>query len=285
MIDIQELQTKSLTEAYQIPPKPEILTRLHGLMADDSPDILRISELLAEDVALSAEVLRTINSAFFGMRGEVSDIRQAAILLGAGGIANLVSVYELRRSLRRETCISLQRFWDCAADVSLACVMIGQQIDLRIPSEDLYTTGLFHDCGIVIMAATHADYRSVLIEANSDYQRSMTQIEDNHYAIDHSRIGYLMVKEWGLPEIICQAILQNHERDIWRESDDPLLKRVVAALKLAENIADRFRRQCENPDWPHHRTPALEILGLDADRCQQLAALFESSRAAEQSEV
>ncbi|MEN8178356.1 MAG: HDOD domain-containing protein [Pseudomonadota bacterium] len=277
MIDIQDLNIESLTEEYHIPPKPEILTKLHGLMKNEPPDIRSIADLIAEDVGLSAEVLKTINSAFFGMRGQVSDIRQAAILLGPPGVANLVSALELRRSMTQDVCISLQRFWDCAADVARGCVLIGHHLDLRIPSEDLYTTGLFHDCGIVIMAAKHPEYMQVLIEVNSDYEHSMPQIEGNYYETDHTRMGYLITKEWGLPEVICQAILQNHERDIWTSCHDGQLKRIVAVLKLAENMADRHRRQCENPDWPHHRDSVLRMLDIDDAECKVLEQKFQES--------
>lgn len=277
MIDIQDLHLENLTEEYHIPPKPEILVKLHGIMSDDSSDIRAIADLIAEDVGLSAEVIKTISSAYFGMRGQVSDIRQAAILLGPPGIANLVSAYELRRSLAMDTRISLQRFWECAADVAHACILIDHQLDLRIPSEDLYTTGLFHDCGIAIMVAKHANYLDVLREANSDYEHSMPQIESNYYKTDHTRIGYLLTRDWGLPEVICQAILQNHERDLWTSCNDNRLKQIVAVLKLAENMADRHRRQCENPDWPHHRDAVLRTLNIDDATCKALEQDFQGS--------
>ncbi len=263
MIQAESLPLKEIGSDYYIPPKPEILVRLHELMMQSEPDIQQIADLLADDVGLSAAVLKTINSASFGMQRRVSDIRQAAILLGPQHIVSLVTTYELRRALVGDACISLERFWDSASDVAKANVFVAHKLDLRIPTEDLYAIGLFHDCGIPVLAMKYPDYQDVLIKANSNYEIPMTIIEDQHYGVNHTAVGYAIADSWDLPESICQSILQNHERDIWEVCSDTLLLQSVAVLKISENIIDRLRRQCENPDWSHHRDGIFTTLQIN----------------------
>mgnify|MGYP002713202962 CR=1 FL=1 len=263
MIDVKKIQLKFDPSEFDIPAKPEVLSKLHAIIEKPEPDILQVASLLSHDVGLSASVLKTLNSSYFGLRRHVSDIRQAAILLGPVQLTSLVTTYELRRSLVGSACISLARFWDCALDVAKAGVMAARILDLRIPLEDLYAIGLFHDCGIAVLAMKYADYQEVLIESNSNYETSITAIENRHYGVDHNIIGYTVADSWDLPDIICQSILQNHELDIWNTCTDGNLLQAIAVLKISENIADRLRRQCDNPDWGHHREGVYKILQID----------------------
>jgi HD-like signal output (HDOD) protein len=224
---------------------------------------LQVANLLSQDVSLSASVLKTLNSSYFGLRRHVSDIRQAAILLGPVQLVSLVTTYELRQSLTGSACISLARFWDCALDVAKTGVLVARALDLRIPLEDLYAIGLFHDCGIAVLAMKYPDYQDVLIESNSNYEIPMTEIENRHYGVDHNIIGYTIADSWDLPDIICQSILQNHESDIWNTGSNDNLLQAIAVLKISENIADRLRHQCDNPDWGHHREGVYKILQID----------------------
>ncbi|GAB6043354.1 HDOD domain-containing protein [Endothiovibrio diazotrophicus] len=81
MIQLEE-QTENLMKGYFIPPKPELLSDLHAAASRAEPDPGEVAEIVARDVGLSAAVLKTINSPLFGMRRTISDIRQAALLLG-----------------------------------------------------------------------------------------------------------------------------------------------------------------------------------------------------------
>ena len=254
---------------YHIPPQPRILKALHDIMAEPSPDALRIAALIADDVGLASQVLKTINSAWFGMRRHVSDIRQAAVLLGPGLLVKLVTDYEFRHAMPRHGCLQLGRFWDTATDTALVCALLGRDWCPSIPAEDLYTLGLFHDCGLPIMAQHHDGYRELLMEANDDYRRPITALEQARYGLDHSQVGYRMTETWGLPTLIGQAVLRNHERDFWSQCQDPALARMVAILKWAENLVDRERRQRDNPDWPWHRDGVMQALQAGASALEE----------------
>ncbi|HEB95389.1 MAG TPA: HDOD domain-containing protein [Sedimenticola thiotaurini] len=279
MIDPATISGEQLQKRYYVPPQPEILQRLLQIKESPEPDVISAANLVAADVGLASAVLRTINSPYFGMRGRVADIRQAAVLLGTDALFNLVTVYQLRQALQLPACLQLGRFWDTSSETARTCVRVGRMRGIPIPKEELYALGLFHDCGIPLMAQLHPDYREVLAWINTDYERSATAIERERYGNDHSVLGFVVATTWGLPSHIAGAILQNHERDLWDLSRDDTLKTLVAVLKWSQNLVDRAHRGCDNPDWAHHRDGVCRTLGMDEEELESPLPVAPPSQA------
>lgn len=260
----------SSCEKQRIPPKPDILIALHELLNSGAPDVMVMSDLISHDVGLSSAVLHNINSAYFGLRRHVSDIRQAVVMLGSDKVANLVSGYELRKALTGKSCISLERFWDSASDVAEVCAWIARSTPLAVPVEDVYAVGLFHDCGIPVMSMCFDDYREFLEQCNSNYQQPMTALENEHYGVNHALVGYRLTESWDLPAIICDVILQHHEPDVWGGIDDFNSRQALAVLKLAEKIVDRHRRHKQNIDWERNLEQVCQAMEIDLAGCESL---------------
>lgn len=56
---------------------------------------------------------------------------------------------------------------DVANDIANAMIFIGRKVKTKMPVEMLYTIGLFHNCGIPLLAVKYENYKNVLIEANT----------------------------------------------------------------------------------------------------------------------
>ncbi len=252
------------------PPKPVVVSALQPIAADDAPDIMGVARLISQDVGLSGVVLKQVNSAFFGMRRKVSDIQQAAVLLGLDKIIHLVTAYEMRKALSGKACISMERFWDTSCDTARVCTLIAHELDARVPLEDLYAVGLFHDCGIPPMAMCFPDYRDYLQQANRDYQQVMTETELRRYRISHAQVGYALATSWNIPPGICEIVLQHHEPDAWGGLPAAELRVALAVLKLAEQVVDAHRRKTDNIDWSRAREPVCKVLGVEQGDLESL---------------
>src|SRR5690606_39702592 len=101
-----------------IPPMPESVRVIREEQAKAEPDAARVQRSIESDVGLAAEVLRTANSAVFGLRRTVSSIPHAILLLGIGTVMNLVTSAALRATLAGLGQLRLERFWDEAGDVA-----------------------------------------------------------------------------------------------------------------------------------------------------------------------
>jgi len=261
MIELDNEKMAGVVASYQVPVKPEILSELQNLMDQDEPNIELVAQLISNDVGLSATILKIINSPFYGMNRRISEIKQAVMMLGLTTINGLVTAILLKSSFQGDACISLERFWDDALDVANAMTFIGNKIKSKIPVDMLYTIGLFHDCGIPLLALKFSNYKDILIEANSAGETSIA-LEEKNYSTNHAVLGYYVASSWHLPKNICQLILQHHDEKYLSPITGSQDQLAFAALKAAENMVERVKRFKLAPDWHQHSAQVLSVLGI-----------------------
>jgi HD-like signal output (HDOD) protein len=134
----------------------------------------------------------------------------------------------------------------------------------------MYTAGLFHDCGIPLLAQKFPDYKSVLQEANrAEY---FTAVEERVYQTNHAIVGYYLARAWNLPPIICDAVLHHDDIEEILGSEDQkhsALAVTIAILKLATHVNDLYRKR-EEPSWHKVSGLVLDCLGVTESQCEEL---------------
>ncbi|MGL1956215.1 MAG: HDOD domain-containing protein [Colwellia sp.] len=276
MIYIEDKVIDDVAHGFHVPAKPETLTQLQHVMSKRESNISDESQVIANDVALSSAILKTINSPFFGLSRRVSDIHQAVCFLGMNIVNDLVTALLFRNAFDSiPSCLSLERFWDDSKDVANAMTFINKNIKNKIPLECLYTIGLFHDCGIPAFSNKYSDYKETLIEANGTRCNSVL-LEENKYGANHAIIGYFIAKSWHLPNEVCNIILHHHNVDFLTKITGSDEQQGYAVLKLAENLVDRNKRHCESPDWKYVTKDVLNVLGISQEEYIDLDNLYSS---------
>jgi len=271
-----ELDNKKMAEvvsSFQIPAKPEILTEIQELMKESEPDIERIASIISSDVGLSAAILKIINSPVYGMQRKISEIKQAVMMLGLKTINGLVMALLLKESIKGDACISLERYWDDAIDVANAITYLGNHVKNEVPIDMLYSVGLFHDCGIPLLALKYPNYNNILIQAAQDRTNSI-EMEEQEYRTNHAILGYYVASSWHLPKDLCQLILRHHELGILKQNIEPQLQLIYALLMIANNIVSKVRRFTETPDWHEIKDDVLDMIGLSFEDYADLESEF-----------
>lgn len=260
------LEVKGSQQRFSLPSQPELLLALQNEMRKGDANIVKIGQIISEDVAISAAVLKTINSSFFGMKVGISSIQHAVSLIGVTATTNIVTAFALEQSMRSFTVI-LPRYWDTAKNTANLCAYVANRLKLHEPSEP-YMLGLFHDIGIPLMASRFPDYLDVLRDANAQEDGRITQVEDAAYSTNHAVMGYYLCREWGLSESIRQVISMHHDcAPILSPSSslDEDTAILMAILKLSEWGDDVYRTGQSGADWQRHGEAVLDYLGLSEE--------------------
>ncbi len=266
---------EELLASMRLPSMPESLQALQREQASGDPDIGRLTDIIAGDVALAAEVLKAVNSPAFGLSVQQSSIPNAVVILGIEKVLSVTTGIALRCSMNGGDCSRADRFWDTAGDVALASAFLAHRLT-GVPAEVAYTLGLFHDCGIPLLMQRFPDYGEALqavAAAGGD-----TRPELQRYNIDHPRLGYEVAKAWNLPITIRQAIRLHHRYlDVLEQPQkvDELVPSMLSVLKLAEHLSSTFRgtafqRSAEDQEWELIKYAVLDHLELDDDEYADL---------------
>ena len=266
MLIVDQSVLDDIGKGFSVPAQPKLLLSLLKLMAVPSPDVNAIADCISKDIAVSAAILKTVNSPLYGLSRTVTDIKMSVNYIGIYGVVMLVTGSLIKKSFDPKSCsIDLDLFWTITTDISNITVTLGKQFKKNIAMDKLSSLGLFHGCGIPVMAMKYDNYQEIVDQAILTSELSLIELEEKNYHANHATIGYYVASSWRLPKDVCQIILQHHERDYLDKLDGSPEQDLFAVLKLAEHIVSLKYLDCAAPDWEYLETAALSILSIRKD--------------------
>lgn len=272
-----EQSVDALIKTIRIPPRPSLLADVQAELAADDPDPRRLTKIIANDVAMSASLLKLANSSFFGLRLKAKSVEHAVNLLGMTQCGNLLTGIIAKQSIQVEK-ISLVKFWDFSTMRALATTQLARRMRV-CPSDLAHTFGLFCDIGIPLLMERFPDYVETLELASRELKEKFTDVEERRHTTSHAAIGSLMARTWGLPESVSLAILLHHDYDVLNDPNtEEVVKSLIALALLAEYGIQKYQGQEVSCEWEKGGQAACAFLGLSADevedRFEDLYELF-----------
>lgn len=267
----------ALIKTIRIPPRPGMLADVQAELASEDPDPRRLAATIANDVSLSASLLKLTNSSFFGLRLKATSVDHAVSLIGMRQCALLMTGLIARQAIQVEN-VSLVKFWDFSAKRAQAMSHLASSMRV-CPADIAHTFGLFCDIGIPLLLERFPDYQQTLEQANREWQLKFTEVEQARHSTSHTSIGALMARTWGLPEEISNAILLHHDYAVLEDKATHERVRALIALALvAECSIHKYHGQDSIPEWEKGGRLACDYLGLASDeledRFEELHELF-----------
>ena len=256
-----------LAGELKIPPCPGILADFSTETRKDEPDTRRLVQLIATDAGLSAAILQTVNSPFYGLASKATDVRQALSILGLRGATGLISGLMLRQAFPAAAGALMQRYWDESMRVAEAAVAVAA-LSRRVSREEAHTYALFRNCGLAVMIARFPDYGDVMDRHDAAPGPELALVEEARYRYHHARVGHALARGWMLPDVVARSILLHHEvaRVATRAAEATGASPALVALGLlAEQVVRLRAGQAVSGEWSAHEAFALEALAIEAD--------------------
>lgn len=256
---------EKLVASIGIPPRPQAVIAVQDEKAKADPSLKVIADAISQDVGLSAALLKTINSALFGLPRQVQSVTHAVNLLGISRVSTLVNSLALKTSLNA---FGIERFWDQSARTALLCTWLAGKLGHDRDLAHLF--GLFRDAGIPLMMKRFPDYKDTLRLTNQP-GANFTAVEDARHGVNHAQVGAIMARNWNLPAAIHDAIARHHDPLLFDEANgDMLVKSLVALSHLAGLLEARHTRHQDDPEWGRFADHALVWLMVGDEDLEDL---------------
>ena len=269
----QEQDLDRMAREIGIPPCPAILGRFSAEMHQPEPDMRKLAELIATDIALSAALLKLVNSPFYGLRTKATNPHQALSIIGLRAGANLVTGLILRHAFPPGSNALMQRFWDKSSGLASAALLAARRIR-GIDIDEAHTYALFRDCGMPVLIGKFGDYANILDRLEHVPGVQILALEQSTYQYSHARVGYALARGWLLPESFCRAILYHHDFEkvaTGRREVEPANRKLVAFGLLMEQLAAFRAGNGVCPDWESGERFVLETLAITPEEIIALA--------------
>lgn len=215
-----------------LPAVPRVYTALSRRLESSDSSIEEIADLLEEDSALTARVLKLANSAYFGRDQAVTRLAVAAARLGTRLLRGLVLTAEVNERFATPSPGGFDH--DSYQRHVTLVARIASSLEPRAAwKDDAFTGGLLHDVGKLILAARlPAVAHELRAQAERD-GRPLHEIEREKLGVDHGAIGAYLLGLWDLPSTLVDAAARHHEVAF----DRPITLDAVHAVALANRLA------------------------------------------------
>lgn len=206
---------RGLVASLQVlPSPPRLYAEMMALIQSPVASVSAVADLVARDPGMTAQILRIVNSAFFGLGREVSNPQAAIQFLGLETLCALAMSREVFRGIEHDTleALGLQTLWDHSVETALRSRAIARaERVVGKAADECFTAGLVHDIGIVLLATNFpSDYR-VALEAARARGATLEQAEADRFGATHAAAGAYLLDLWGLPQPIVEAVAFHHD--------------------------------------------------------------------------
>lgn len=197
----------------RLPSPPEVCQELDRRLQCSGVSLEEIGAIIARDMALTAQVLKLANSAFFGLAREIETPGEAVSYLGIETIRTLTLCLHVNK---RMTAMGLstelvERLWRHSLRVSI-CARRLAELEQATPAivKEATTAGLLHDAGKLIMMLNFPDQTRRATEAAAANRVLLSTAERDVFQCTHADVGGYLFALWGLPLPVVKAVAWHH---------------------------------------------------------------------------
>lgn len=221
-----------------LPALPGVVSRILEETNDPNSSAQTIEKLLSSDQALASKVLRVVNSAYYGLSGQVTSLSQAIMILGMLQIRNLVLSVSAISSIKPKTPRQqemLKQFWLHSFGTAAATQILAKEKRMKVDdAEALFLGGLLHDIGLLFLYSMFTQTYDQVVRYAEEKQLSRTEAEEKLLGLTHPQIGAAMAAQWNLPETL--ATLINLHEGPFIEGAEP----TVFAVHIGDHLTKRL---------------------------------------------
>ncbi|EIM62413.1 HDOD domain-containing protein [Desulfobacter postgatei] len=261
-----------IKEIKNLKPIPAVVNSLLEIIDDPNSSMKDITKIIQYDPAITANILRTANSAYFGLKRPAETIQEAAMMLGTNHVVDLVMLKLCSQAVKgtqKGYDLHEGALWKYSVSSALIAKQVAVQLDL--PNKNsIFTASLLKDIGKTVLDKFIQDafekISNLVINENFSFMEAEKQI----IGVDHAELGAMIAKIWKFsPRMV--GIIRNHHLS----SETMVRDKDLAVVYLsdcicmmmgmgvgADGLAYRFHRQ------------AMDHIGISAEDTLKIIADF-----------
>lgn len=218
-VKLVKLLNRSSLQAYVtnvgcLPSPPRLYRQLSDAVDSDMADLTEISSIVEQDPAVVAQIMKQVNSAFFGYNRPIADLKEAISILGVRNLRSLVLSSQLSQQFHQGGDWNVFSF-EQMNKRSLLVGRLAQAICRRAGAnkatqDQAFLAGLLHDLGILIMASYDPNQYKKLLSYAVKKQKPIYLVEKAAFGFFHGEVAGALMALWNLPPQVIEAVMLHH---------------------------------------------------------------------------
>lgn len=243
---------------------PAVYLRLKELIAQPDYSMADVALVISQDPALTARLLRLVNSPYFGLAAKIETVFRAVNMLGTRQVHDLALATSVAHSFADmpSEAMDMPRFWRQSVFCGLVSRGLGKAAG-SADSERLFVAGLLRDIGHLVMYQTVPEpCRRAMLEAQR-CEQPLYLVERETIGIDYARVGGVLMRQWQLPGSLRETTDFHVEpRRALTYPMEAHLVHIASLLVTAVETGQEFGAGALTPD-----AESWDVTGLTLQQC------------------
>ena len=241
---------KFILNYNDIPAMPNVMVKALGVIRDEASGINDLADVMCYDQALTTQVLKLVNSAYYGFAQQIASVNTALSLIGMDQAKNIIITFAMKPML---TSKGGKALWQHSIRTAVGCEILAKEFRIMDPAE-AFVIGFLHDIGkLVLGMKSPAIYAKV--KEMVDKGANILETENMFFGTNHSDVGFLLAKKWQLPIVVVNGIKYHHSPQASSMSNvayivyiaDKLTQDVLSDKAFDEEIMSHCNINIESP--------------------------------------
>ena len=210
-LHIDEVHNK-IAELEYLPAPSPIVAKLLASITEKNTTFSDISSIIESDAAVTSQLLKIANSAYYGFRRTIEDLERAVMIIGIKEVRNLCLAICLANQFKPNLLpegFALYTFWTHNLMTSFCCRELARDY-AWIQEDEIYLMGLLHDLGRLATAATMPDKFNSIVLLSRKREIPISKAEEIS-GLPHTKVGGWLATKWGFSEKLKAALKYHHD--------------------------------------------------------------------------
>ena len=248
-----ELKAEVEADRLVLPSLPEVALKIRDVVENENTTIEEIVNILSQDGAMTARLLKVVNSPLYPSRMPIDDIHLAVTRLGMRLVRDLVMNLAMRQ-MYQPTSASMERqfrkAWSTSVDVASIAQMMSVSVIQGIRKERALLAGLIHNIGLL----------PILLKAENDDALFQDEVALNALIQKlQGPVGAMILQNWNFPVDLIDVVKESHNFNYDHEGAANLVDLIQFTLLQGGFIVDEH----EPEDWS--LVPSFAKMGVDVE--------------------
>ncbi|HNX58196.1 MAG TPA: HDOD domain-containing protein [Spirochaetota bacterium] len=198
----------------QLPSLPVVVTKIINMVNDPEVDFKKVADEISHDQAITADILRICNSAYYSKGKEIASVDRAIVTLGIKEVKDIVVISTTKQILNKPIIgydLDKGDLWKHNLLVAMLAKKMALDKKKRALSDTIFTGGIIHDVGKTVLAMFVANTFKDIIALSQEQHIPFTNAEHEIMGFDHTEIGEKVLTKWQFPDVLRSIVRFHHE--------------------------------------------------------------------------
>jgi HD-like signal output (HDOD) protein len=244
---LPKLELERILSLAQLPGLPQSAVRILEISQDPANGPAEFAVPIEADLGLTGQILRFVNSSYFGFGREISNIKMAICMVGIRTIKNFILWTALYSLMANPKCgpFYLNSLWQDSLRRALFARDFAKLLGMK-DAEDVFTAALLQDMAIPILAKELPHLYVKLLESRERRQIRLSLLENQEFGWTHAQAASMMARHWNFPDELINLIENHTAIDQFADKPEEAPDKVTVAMSaLLPTIVDPVWTECQ----------------------------------------